>query len=389
VLWPEAERLMKIAISTLVTPAKKAGVGNYIVRLIEALQETDPENEYYIFIGRDTKALFKLSRPNFCPVYLPFSHDPRWLMRPLYYLWQNSLIWRYLERYDVDVLHLPNLLPVLVTFVPTVVTIPDLAEHRVSKYTKVRQAYRKALPRIVARKATRIIAISHSTKQDLITLAGVPADIIDVTYLASGIAPSTAPGADVMDKYGIKSQYILYVGSMLPHKNLERVVKAFALLRRQRHIQYHLVLVGDNDKSVAFLRNLARELGIENQIILVGYVSDLELAILYREARLFVFPSIHEGFGLPVLEAMTCGTPVVTSNVSSLPEVAGEAAVLVDPFSVESISNGIWSVLSDENKMRVMALEGKKQARRFTWDECARGTVASYRLAAKALKGNS
>ena len=376
---------MKVAISTLVTPVDKSGIGNYVTNLLDALRRIDNENEYHVFIGRDTKHLFKLGAPNFHPVILPISHDPRLLMRPMYYLWQNSLAFFYFKQYGIDVLHLPNLLPLLIRFVPTVITIPDLTEYKVSKYSTVRQSYRKAILPLVARKASRVITISHNTKNELVTLTGISEEKIDVTYLASSIPSSnlaTSAGmASVLERYGVKSKYVLYVGKMLPHKNLRRLIEAFAILRRGYQIPHRLVLVGKKDRNTFCLMELAKELAVGDQIVLTGYVPDSDLPAIYKGASLFVFPSISEGFSIPVLEAMTCGIPVVTSNVSSLLEVAGDAAVLVDPFSAQAIADGIWLVLRDEKTRRDMTYKGQEQAKRFTWEKCAQQTLSSYHKA--------
>jgi glycosyltransferase involved in cell wall biosynthesis len=374
---------MRIAISTLVTPSQKSGIGNYVVNLIHALQEVDTENSYFILIGSDTRYLFPLHAPNFIPVYLPFGHDPRWLMRPTYYAWQNTLAGMLLRKRIIDVLHLPNLLPLFVRFVPTVVTIPDLSERKVAKYGRLRQAYRSAIVPFIARRASRLVTISENSKQELVGLGYAPASRIDVTYLASAI--STAPPADpeAMDrlrhKHGLADDYVLYVGKLLAHKNLERLIEAFALLRRRHAIPHHLVLAGPPQGDVERLVHVAEQRGVTDRVHLLGYVADEELPLLYAGAAVFAFPSLSEGFGLPVLEAMACGTPVVTSNTSSLPEVAGDAAVLVDPVSIEAIADGIWSVLADDPLRRSLVAKGVERAARFTWQRCAEQTLEAYR----------
>lgn len=375
---------MNVAISTFVTPVVKRGVGNYVVHLIRALQEVDKENRYHIFVGQDTKHLFEIWASNFRVVTLPIGHDPRWLMRPVYYFWQNSLISVYLKQNQIDLLHLPNLLPLLIRFVPTVVTIPDMAEYKVTKYSRFRQLYRRSISHLVVRNADRIITISHSAKQDISTVTGAPLAKIDVTYLASAIPGATTIDSskpDVLTKYHLKREYILYVGSALPHKNLKRVLEAFMLLKSRYKIPHQLVLVGNRDTNAALLMEEAEQMKVDGHIVLAGYVPDDDLPALYQNAGLFVFPSLHEGFGLPILEAMTCGTPVVTSNVSSLPEVAGDAAILVDPMDVKAIADGMWAILRDKDRRQAMVAKGRMQAAKFSWEVCARQTLESYRKA--------
>ena len=374
---------MKIGISTLVTPVRKSGVGNYVINLIDGLQRIDRDNEYYIFTGHDTKHFFDLKEDNFRLIILPFSHDPRWLMRPLYFLWQNSLVYRYIKRYGIDVLHLPNIMPLFIQYVPTVITVHDLAEHWVKKYSGLRQHYRKQIVSVSSNKASRIIAVSERTKSDLTNIAGIPPDKIDVTYEAGTLVPIRfeEPVDAVLRRYGIRGKYILYVGKFLHHKNVARIIEAFARLKHEHDISQSLVLVGKQDKNVDVLMRLAENLGIRDAIIVTGYVPDEELPYFYKGAALFVFPSLYEGFGLPVIDAMSCGIPVITSNVSSLPEVAGDAAILVDPLSTEAIAEGMWSVLNDEKKHEELSRKGKERARQFTWEKCAWETLATYRKA--------
>lgn len=373
---------MKIAISTLVTPARKSGIGNYVVNLLNALQLVDEQNDYYVFVGQDTRHLFTWSASNFHPMYLPFNHDPRWVMRPLYYVWQNSAIYLSLKRHRIDVLHLPNLTPFLMRYVPTVVTIPDVAEFLVPRYSTLRQSYRKAVSSLVVRNSDVVITISDSAKEDIVRATNCLPEKIAVTHLASGIAkPMQNPARSVYSAYGIEGRYILYVGSALPHKNLKRVLEAFALLQSTQGITHQLVLAGVHGDGVASLLSLADELDVNQSVVLTGYVPDDDLPALYGGADLFLFPSLYEGFGLPVLEAMTCGVPVVTSNVSSLPEIAGDAALLVDPRDSEAIAEAAWRVLKDAALREEMILKGKERAAKFTWQHCAQQTLTCYRQA--------
>jgi glycosyltransferase involved in cell wall biosynthesis len=372
---------VKIAISTLVTPVRKSGVGNYVINLLGALQRIDQgENEYYIFIGQDTKHLFSVLASNFHPVYLPFSHDPRWLMRPLYYLWQNSLIYLSLKYYQIEVLHFPNLSPLWTHFAPTVVTIPDVAEFLVPKYSKLRQSYRKILPYFITKNSDIIITISNSAREDIAKVTGYSPEKIKVTYLASRFSVSLSPDSlhEVHDKYGFSGSYILHVGGALPHKNVKRVIDAFMLLKKHHQIPHRLLLVGDKGNIDTVLTAEAEQLVNQKQIIFTGYIQDNELVELYKNASVFVFPSLYEGFGLPVLEAMTFGVPVVTSNVSSLPEVAGDAALLVDPNDTEMLVQAILSLLQNVKLRDDLICKGKIQAAKFSWDECARQTLAVY-----------
>lgn len=375
---------MRIGIVTLVTPAQKRGIGNYVVNLIDALQEVDSENEYFIFIGQDTCGLFDIWADNFHPVVLRLTHDPRWLMRPLFYLWQNSLIALSLRARRIDVLHLPNLLPLVVRFVPTVVTIPDLSEYSVEKYHSVRQFYRKRLPHLLVHTSNRIITISENSKHELVTKTGIRADKVEVTYLASGLHRSGSADKRcdrrlLRERYGVEFPYILYVGSWYPHKNIPRLLSAFAKLKKESGIPHSLVLVGRNSPGLSSLLARARDLSIASEIVVTGYVPDDHLACLYEEAELFVFPSISEGFGLPILEAMSYETPVITSNVSSLAEVAGDAALTIDPLDTHALADAMLSVLTDNRLKESLVVRGRERAGQFSWIACAERTVDVYK----------
>jgi glycosyltransferase involved in cell wall biosynthesis len=380
---------VRIAINALVTPAQKTGVGNYISSLVKALQEIDKSNTYFVYTGPDIKHLFDTDAPNFRLVELPFRHSPVWLMRPALFLWLNSLIGAHLRHNGIDVLHIPNIQPLVAKFVPTVLTVTDLTEYNVAdKYSWPRQQYRKLVIQLAARRADRIITISESVKRELIARVPIPTSKVDVVHLAPAHSvrepTNISEAQDTLSAYGIDRDYILYVGKMLPHKNLRRVLQAYALLRSRHQVEHQLVLAGNRDDHAQELRILAEELGIAHSIVFTGYVPDEDLPVLYTQATLTVFPSISEGFGLPVVESMQFGTPVVTSNISSLAEVAGETAVLVDPYDVESIATGMHELLSSPKLRQELAEKGRRHAKSFSWKKCAALTLEAYLATAES-----
>jgi len=185
----------------------------------------------------------------------------------------------------------------------------------------------------------------------------------------------------VRQRYRLPEQFLLYLGTIEPRKNIQALIKAYALLCREKGFCHKLVLAGDMGWKNEGLRELIQGLSLEDSIRFTGYVEDSDLPALYTLADLFVFPSLYEGFGLPVLEAMACGLPVVTSNVSSLPEVAGDAAVLIDPHSLDAIADGMRRMLVDR-ELRTKCIErGFERAKMFTWEKCAKETVAVFREA--------
>ena len=261
------------------------------------------------------------------------------------------------------------------------VTIHDLGYlHFPRAHRLLDRLYLDLSTRFNARAAAHIIADSQATKRDLVERYGVEPSKISVIY----------PGYDeeafqpvrereaieaVKARYGIAGDYILFVGTIQPRKNLVRLMEAFSLLKRQA-ADLQLVIAGKKGWLYEAIFRRVEELGLEGQVVFTGYVAEEGLPALFSGARLFVFPSLYEGFGLPVLEAMACGTPVVCSNASSLPEVAGDAALLFDPLDVEGMAAAMGRVLGDERLRAELIERGLQRARGFSWEKCARETLA-------------
>ena len=246
-----------------------------------------------------------------------------------------------------------------------------------------RTIVRCALAR-VRREAERVIVPSHATKRDVVRHVGLPEDRVVVT--PGGCEPRFRPvhseGAlrRVAARYGLPSRYVLAVGTLEPRKNLTALLEAFARLRRGRAIDpsLRLVLAGARGWLDEPIFRTVRALGLERAVHFPGFIDDDDLPAVYSGAALFVFPSLYEGFGLPPLEAMACGVPVVTSNVSSMPEVAGDAAVLVDPRDVDGLASAIARVSGDEALRASLRAAGIARARQFSWETTARRTLDAY-----------
>jgi glycosyltransferase involved in cell wall biosynthesis len=239
----------------------------------------------------------------------------------------------------------------------------------------------KTLMRVSARKALKIIAISENTKKDIMDCFGIEDEKIRVIYLGVDrqFSPQPDPNeADVLSKYNLPSGYILNVGTLEPRKNLLRLINAYKMVASTREPVPKLVIVGWQGWRNEDLGKLVRESGLADQVVLVGYVPDDDLPTLYRNATVFVYPSLYEGFGLPPLEAMACGTPVITSNVSSIPEVVGDAGILIDPYNTTEIARAIASVLNNEELRESLRTSGLVRSRLFNWDKTARETLKLY-----------
>lgn len=246
----------------------------------------------------------------------------------------------------------------------TYLRFPETMDERNLKRLRQDMAYSVA-------RSDHIITISEFSKREIIELLGVPEEKISVVYCAPSLVQSQGESEDAAEKFGIHGPFLLYVGTIEPRKNLTRLLHAFNLLKQRYRIPHKLVLAGGRGWGNAEIYQTARALLCSDDVIFTGYISSEEKNWLYRHATAFVFPSLYEGFGMPPLEAMSFGCPVVCADAASLPEVVGEAAALVDPTEEESISGGIWHVLSDQQYAETLVRSGYQQIKRFSWDSSA------------------
>lgn len=297
----------------------------------------------------------------------------------------NMVVAATARRLDLDVLHDPNgIAPFLGPRrgVARVVTIHDAfayvypeTHNRLDNWR-----YRWHLPQ-AARRADAVVTVSESSRRDLRRYLGLLDDRVHL--MTEGVNPRFRPIEDadqrraVLTRYGITPPYLLYLGGLNARKNLARLFEAYAGLR-VHHPGVTLVIGGKRQWQTGEMERALQELRLEDHVHFTGYVDDADLPALYSGAEAFVFPSLYEGFGLPPLEAMACGTPVVTSNVSSLPEVVGEAALTVDPYDVAGLTDAIHQVLTDQQLRRQLRQLGLVQAARFTWEATAQATYRLY-----------
>jgi glycosyltransferase involved in cell wall biosynthesis len=233
-----------------------------------------------------------------------------------------------------------------------------------------------------------VLTVSESSKRDILRFVGIPADKIDVIPNAFDERFSVEPGEEdvvrVRERYQLQDEFVLYAGNVKPHKNLERLIEAFRLVRDRGLDHVKLVVIGDQISKYAALRRAVHRHQLHQYVRFLGYVSEETLAVMYRLAAVFVFPSLYEGFGLPPLEAMASGTPVVTSNVSSLPEVAGDAALLINPYEPAAIADAMYRVLTDEPLRRSLREKGLRRAAQFSWEASARRVREIYQEVSEA-----
>jgi glycosyltransferase involved in cell wall biosynthesis len=243
-------------------------------------------------------------------------------------------------------------------------------------------AYARTSLYTAAHKSDRILTVSEQSKRDILKFFDVPPEKIVVTPNAIddrvSVPPSEEQVTQTRERYQLSQSYLLYVGNIKPHKNLERLIEAFHLVRMQGRSELELLIIGDEISKLQALRRAVHKYDIHRYVRFFGYVPDMTLSVLYRLASVFVFPSLYEGFGLPPLEAMASGTPVVTSNVSSLPEVVGDAAMLVDPHSAEAIADGILKVLRSTHLREDLRQRGLRRAQEYSWARSVRRVREVY-----------
>jgi glycosyltransferase involved in cell wall biosynthesis len=267
----------------------------------------------------------------------------------------------------------------IVPVVPQILTVLDVTPLHFPKEYPLQRYYLRYFVSKLLRKSAGIIAITENTKQDIITAYGIKPERISVIlpgYDRSRYRFGVEPGA-VKSKYALKS-YLLYLGNLMPHKNLRRLLRAFALLHRE--LPYTLVIAGWKDpRHYRALEAETQTLGLAEKVLFLNYVPADELPALYTGAELFAFPSLYEGFGLPPLEAMACGCPVVVSNIASLSEVCGDAAYYVDPYDVKNIAEGIYKVATNRELKENLAIKGRERTKLFSWEKSAREHIKVFK----------
>lgn len=372
------------------------GIGTYIRSLVHALGAIDRENQYTIVVSPEDSPTLTNLPPNVkTAVYLRGDAD----------LADNVAFPFYLHGLQPDLVHIPlNRVPVLMPR-PYVVTIHDLSNLLYDdSRSRMRMELRRWRFRRGLARAERVIAVSEATSHEVQKAMGVPAQRIRVIYNAPDpeffthgpVADARAGGPKsaeherlrIMERYQVNYPYLLYAGSIRPHKNIPRLVEAFAVLRDElaAHPVFHdlrLIIIGDRISQYPQVRHTVIKSRVENTVRFLGFVPFDTLRCFYESAAVFVFPSRYEGFGLPPLEAMASGAPVVCSNASSLPEVVGDAAIMVNPERVFEIARGIREVLLDERLRSELVRKGRIQAARFSWERTAREVLEIYRDVAR------
>ena len=376
---------MKIAIITDETDTQHSGLGVYTINIVRNILKLDKKNEYYlIHRKKENEEIYSMAKEIIVPYNprFPFSFIRNFITLPLK-----------LRKYDFDVVHhAGNIGPFIFKAIlptrrgKTIQTLYDIIPllHPETYERPVRMAFKYLLPRAL-NNADTILAISESARQDAVNKLGIDGSKILITYPAPSeqfkalnSKQRSAARKFLKQKYNIGSSYILYAGSLESKKNVQTLVKAYSLLKK-KNIGQKLVLVGKKGYRNEAIFAEIKEHGLEKDVIWLGYTPLWpDLVYIYNCADVFVFPSVYEGFGIPIIEAMACGCPVITSNRGSLPEVAGNAAIILDAYDTEGFAEAIHKVLNNKKFASAMAKKGLANAKRFSWKKSAEKTIEAY-----------
>lgn len=362
---------MKIAVDAREIVGQIAGKGRYTVEVIKGLATIDQENEYFLY----SKQPLDIELPrNFTPILIGGLPG----LRQLWLAFDA-------KKRGCQLLFSPTgYLPVVFSLIPSIVVVHDLAvflSKEAKPALKTLIAERLLLGSAV-RRARHIISVSHSTKHDLEELFKVPAKKMTVTQLGydrSLYSTKKTNDDEVLKTYNLKPGYLLFLGTLEPRKNIVGILKAYAQLPAELRQQHRLVIGGKKGWYYDSIFTTVEDLKLQDEVQFLGRVPDEHLPTLYRNATIFLFPSFYEGFGLPPLEALACGTPVISSNVSSLPEVVGQAGLLIDPHNPDTIAQAMQQLLTDTKRYEQIKANTVQQADHFNWQQTAQATLAIFK----------
>jgi len=342
----------------------KVGVGQFAFSVISELEKQDKANSYFLYLKE--KPRLDLAKPRNGWKYLVFGPKKYWT--------QFALPFRlFTQKEKPDVFFSPSHYGPRFSPVPTIVSLMDLWHHRHPEQFDKKDLFQLTnWESYSVNKASHIITISEFSKREILDIYKLPENKVTVSYPGYTnikYQKSNIKNKEIKKKYGIENDYFLYIGTLQPKKNIEGLIKAFGLLNSN----LQLVIAGKKGWLFEQIFELVKELKLENKVIFTGFINEEDKPYLITGAKAFVFPSFYEGFGIPVLESMSLGVPVVTSNQASLPEVGGEAAIYCDPYDIKSIASAMERVLklNQKDKDEIIRL-GFEQGKKFSWENCAR-----------------
>ncbi|MFH5831644.1 glycosyltransferase family 4 protein [Halalkalibaculum sp. DA384] len=363
---------MNVLISALHTDSKISGVGNYSVNLINKLVEQQPDDKFYVLVNKHIKGALN-KHPNLQPIEV---HHPNTLIGTIRkHLFHFFSLEHYGKKYNADVIHVLN--PILLRSgeIPIIVTVHDLAELYIKKYNYFRQIYRIFSTYRSCKSSAKIISISENTKKDLVNKFKIYKQKVEVIYQSYGVEPiRNGVPEEPLNEHG---KYFLFVGKGLPHKNLGTVLKAFYQYKKEHNDEIQLVIVGEGNEAIVNDFQYSRALG--KDVVVKGYVSNEELRQLYKGAFCFLMPSIYEGFGLPLIEAMAYGLPIISSNAACLSEITQGQVLYHDPEDIQELKESMIRIIDSEEIRRKMINKYPEILNSYTWENTARRTFELYK----------
>jgi glycosyltransferase involved in cell wall biosynthesis len=369
---------MRIAID--IRKINDFGIGTYIRNLVLNLPQIDQQSCYFL-IGREKDSGELGTLPSNVSFIHDQTHDSDF--------WNNLILPFTLKKNQVGILHTPHYRPPRFLTCKSIITIHDCVHILFPNYASSKAAYDqdRKMTRRAIKHSSHILTVSEATQRDLMRLFAVPEEKVTVVYNAiderAVVMSSAEEQRRVLERYQIQDPFFLYAGNIKPHKNIARIIEAFSVLKTELKENdtwknLKLLIIGDELSKHQFLRRTVIRSGVQHDVRFFGYVPYDTLKVFYKSAQIFVFPSLYEGFGLPPLEAMANGTPVLTSNISSLPEVLGDAALLVNPENVFEICKGLKHLLFDSNLRAELIAKGLKQSAKYSWKKSAEQVLETY-----------
>ncbi len=370
---------MNIAINTLAFNRTKTGMGNYIVHLVDEITKLDKTITYIIVVHKATRSFFPYGRSNIRYIVMP-----SFLRNNLLRLgFEQFLLPILLIFWKVDVYHNPGFSLPLICPAKKIITIADMTFFSHGEYhTFFKKKYFKIMIPWATRTADAVLAISTNTKMDLLNYVHVPDDKIITTLLGvdnTFVAVNYRKAKKYLqERYNISGDYFLFIGMLEPRKNITGLIQAFAKIYGKNPTS-KLVIVGKKGWMYEDIFRMVEKEKLENSVVFTGFIPDKDLPLFYSAALAFVYPSFYEGFGIPVIEAMACGCPVITSNISSLREIAKGAAILVDPKNQEELIAAMDYLITNKKVREELILLGLERAQQFNWKETAVKTLKVYK----------
>ena len=360
------------------------GIGRYLVNFLQYAGQNDQENEYILYGNEVT----------YCSLHYP-NLKIRIIPEKITFFWDQWILPKALKDDNIDVFFSPYYKGPLRSPCPVITVIHDLIPLRVQQYQGLsyllKRLFFKSFIQKSKKHVARILTVSQHSKKDLMQIFSIPDSQITVVYnsVTNVYEPKQNECIAVLEKYKLPENYILYFGNLNPHKNVPMLIRAYAQLNKDIRRQYPLVIAGAKNRWAKQVQELIQELYLQENVLLPNFIDEEDLPFLYSGAHLFCFPSLYEGFGLPVLEAMACATPVLTSTSSSLPEVVGDSALLLDPDDPRAWANAMERLLTDHDLRHTLRHKGRERSSEFPVSRMGEGLVQVFHSVYKEFHARS